>query len=510
MCPVSYNEFVKRPGVECEYTQEMITELRKCKDDIMYFLKYVKIVTIDKGRVPFVPYPFQIEMLELFQENRLVISTICRQSGKTTICAIYALWYALFHEDKYVGIASNKAASAKDILSRIKLIYEELPDWLKCGVDNYAVMSIKFENGSEIVSVATSPDAFRGRSCALMLLDELAFIRNNLAQEFWMANYPAISSSNTSRLLIVSTPNGIGNLFHDLFSNAELGKNGFIAFRADYTCVPGRDENWYNEQVKNLGETKALQELKCQFLGSTNTIVNTKALESLLKNTKEPLHFQLNDKLRIYEDCIPHAVYIIGTDVAKGSGEHDSVLQIARVISLKPVKLKHVAVFQDNFTDTYKYADIIFRLATYYNNAFTVIENNSEGDGVIKRLYYEYEYENIVSEGGTLDKLGVRATKKTKPRAVLLMKKLLEEDSFELYDEKTIKQLASFVDDNGKMHGNDDAPDDLVSALYWCCYTLTFDLFDESSEIPQAKEAEDDVWGIIGDDDKDSIENFWT
>lgn len=213
----------------------------------------------------------------------------------------------------------------------------------------------------------------------------------------------------------------------------------------------------------------------------------------------------MNGSLRIYEKPIPGAQYIAGVDTAAGTGGDSSVIQIARLISLQPIKLKRVATFQDNFIDTHDFADVIYNICQVYNEPYVVVESNAEGNGVIRRLWWDYEYENLVNEGRTAEKLGVRATKKTKPIACLLMKKLIEEDLVDEPDEQTVKQLASFVDEKGKMWGQGGVHDDLVTGLYWMYYALTFDLFEGSMEIRKKVVEEEQGWAILTSSD-DSIE----
>ena len=203
---IRYDEtYIKRPNIEIEYSDDQIEELLTCRDNILYFTKnYVKIVTLDEGEVLFQPYKYQIKTLELLEKNRFFIGLWARQSGKTTIVADYALWYAIFNDKKNIGIVSNKESSAKRILDNIKKMYESLPIWLKPGVTEYAKTSITFDNGTKIIISATTQDAFRGWPMNLVICDEFAFVPSNNAEEFWSSNYPTISSSTKSKIVIIS------------------------------------------------------------------------------------------------------------------------------------------------------------------------------------------------------------------------------------------------------------------------------------------------------------------
>jgi len=254
---------VKRPHAEHEYTNDDILELEKCSQDINYFIKYVKIISPDRGEEYFQPYEYQKKLLKILGKERFVISLQSRQSGKTTVVGVYALWYALFNSNKTIGIVSNKESSAKMILARIKNIYKSLPAWLKPGVEEFSKMFVTFDNNSRIIISATSEDAFRGETINLLIMDEFAFVPKNQAREFWASNYPTISASTESKIVIISTPNGMFNLFHELYHNAEHGRNSFYSMKVSWQEVPGRDNEWAREQLRNLGKVKFAQEFAC-------------------------------------------------------------------------------------------------------------------------------------------------------------------------------------------------------------------------------------------------------
>ena len=499
--PVKYSDLVKKPLDPCEYTPERILELKRCSEDVVYFLQYIKIVHPDRGRILFVPYIFQKEILQTIKDNRFVVALAARQVGKSTTIAAYALWYSIFHPDKNVGIVSNKALSAIDILNRVKIMYEEIPPWLKPGVSEYSKTFICFDNGSKIAVSATSTDAFRGRTLNLLVCDEFAFVRKNIAEEFWAANYPTISSSIDAKVVVISTPNGMWNLFHRLYVEAEHGENTFIPLKYTWRCVPGRDAAWAEEQRKNLGRTKFNQEQMVEFLGSINTVIDPNVLEVLFNRVEEPLVLDMNNRLFIYEKPSKDSMYVIGCDTGKGTGENFSCLQVLRVDAINPVKMKQVAIFIDNHIDVYSFADTINRLGLFYNNAYIMVENNSEGSAVVNRLWWEYENQGLVNSGSKNKDLGIRSTRNSKPKAVLLMKKLIEDGDLELSDRETIKQLSSFIDTGNNRFTGKDTSDDLVAALYWATYLVEMNILQESYSVKKMDDGEDkdDVWGILAD-----------
>lgn len=505
--PIAYSEYVKRPREEIEYTAEQIKELKKCRDSINYFIKYVKIVNPDEGEIQFEPYDYQRMLIESFENHRFNVSLCSRQSGKTTVVAVYALWYAIFHKDKNIGIVSNKESSAKMILSRMKRMWESLPNWLKPGVEEYAKTGVTFDNHTRITISATSPDAFRGNTMNLLICDEFAFVPSGQAEEFWAANYPTVSASKNAKVIIISTPNGMFNIFHRIYSQAERKQNTFYPTKVTWREVPGRDDEWADEQRKNLNLQKFAQEFDVEFLGSTNTVISSEVLEVLLSSWIDPIEEDLGGKLRIYEKPKDGALYVIGVDVGKGTGEHNSVATVARIDSVVPIKMEQVAVYQDNLTDVYKFTEIIDRLSYYYKNAYIMCENNSEGAAVINRLWWDFENENLVNSGSKAVNLGIRASRTTKPNAVLLMKKVIEDGSIRLVDRNTVEELASFIEEGNKFFGK-DKPDDCVSALYWAIYLFEMNILDERYEFVE-KEEKDDVWGVLSDIEKNVEDWNW-
>ena len=497
-----YTDQVKRPNEEHEYTVEQIKDLKKCRDDIFHFLTFIKIVHPDYGRIVFNPYEYQKKLFELLVKERFVACLMARQMGKSLSVGAYALWYALFNDDKVVGIVSNKESSAIDFLSRIKIMYEELPSWLKCGVVEYNKKTIIFENGTIIVAGATSKNAFRGKTANIIISDELAFVEGDKAEDFYMSNYPTISVSKQGKFIAISTPNGIGGLFYELYMDALKDRNEFAHYKVDWSEHPDRDEEWAKIQLRNIGQRRFDQEYGIEFLGSSNTVIDKQTLLYLInQELPDPIGYALNDKVRIFEKPIKNRIYILGSDPSKGTGEHDATIQILKILSIKPFKLKQVAVFQDNKTDTYQFAHILNNLSIQYNNGFIMCENNGEGSAVIQTLWWDIETENLVCEGTKASKLGIRATTKTKPISVLLMKKLLEDRSLELVDMETIKQLTAFIDKGNNRFVGDGFPDDLVSSLYWGTYFMKFDLLDDVMEFKK-DEVKDDEWGIFSDNDE--------
>jgi hypothetical protein len=508
---VRYDEssYVKRPDLEYEYTPEMLQEIERCSQDFFYFLKYVKILHPDEGRTEFIPRDYQEEILNYVIDERFVIACCSRQSGKTTCIGAFVIWYACFHDDKYVAIGSNNAKSAIDFLSRVKVMYEELPGWLKPGVIKYNELSMKLENGTSINTAATSKNAFRGRSVNLMILDEFAhLISDKIADDFYAANFPAISESKESKLIILSTPKGMTNLFARLYKDAENGFNDFKFIHVPWQRVPGRDEKWKEQQLRAMGGdySKFRQEFDADFIASGNTVIDPDILRKLINKYKSPLIKELDGRLLIWEKPQQGARYVIGGDPSKGTGNDYAAAQVLKVINLKPLDFEQVAAFHCNKTDLYEFAEIVDRMGHYYNTALLMIENNAEGYAVTSTLHWTHEYPNMYCHSQKIKELGIKSTKLTKTRAVLFMKRVVEDGSVTLHDRNTLEELTDFSEVKPNKFKCENINDDLISALYWATYAASLPNLLESGIQLNKRKDEDEVWGIL--DDRDDTDNW--
>lgn len=250
---------IKSDGVVTQFTKTQVTEYARCMQDPVYFIeKYMKIINLDDGLVPFNMHEYQREMVNHFASNRFSICLASRQIGKSTVVAAYLLWEALFHSDLTIVLLANKGDAAREILSRIILALENVPFFLQPGCKEFNKGSIKFSNNSRIFAASTSSNAVRGKSANIVYLDEFAFV--DKAEEFYTSTYPIISSGKTTKVIITSTANGVGNLFHIIWEGAVQGTNEFKPIRIDWFMVPGRDEKWKVEQIRNTSERQFAQE----------------------------------------------------------------------------------------------------------------------------------------------------------------------------------------------------------------------------------------------------------
>ena len=280
------NPNLKRANTTIEWTEEQIIEFMRCKEDPVYFAKnYIKIVSLDDGLIPFNLFPFQEKLIQRFHENRFNICKMPRQTGKSTTCVSYLLHYAVFNDNVNIAILANKASTAKDLLGRLQLAYENLPKWMQQGIVSWNKQSLELENGSKIVAASTSASAVRGGSYNIIFLDEFAFIPNNIADQFFASVYPTISSGKSTKVIIVSTPHGM-NHFYRMWHDAEKGKNEYVPTDVHWSEVPGRDAKWKASTIANTSESQ----FKVEFESlSFETIINNGIIEVSIGDLYEQL-----------------------------------------------------------------------------------------------------------------------------------------------------------------------------------------------------------------------------
>lgn len=473
----SYNGNVnlKRANQSIEWTQDLIQEYIKCSQDPVYFTEtYMKIINVDKGLVNFELYPYQKEMLHSFAENRFNIVTTARQAGKSTTTCAFILWYVLFNNDKTVALLANKGDTAREILGRVQLAYQHLPKWLQQGVGEWNKGSMMLENNSRVIAAATSSDAIRGYSINLLFIDEAAFIDNWDA--FFTSVYPTISSGTESKIILVSTPNGL-NHFYKTWINSSVveNKNGYVGIRVHWKDVPGRDDKWKDNTLAgmNFDLEKFAQEHECEFLGSSGTLIAGWKLKELVPRAP------ILEKEGLIQYFIPEKehVYFMVCDVSRGKGLDYSAFQ---VIDCTKMPYVQVCVFRSNAVSPADYASIIHRIAKTYNNAYVLVEVNDIGEQVAYTIHYEFEYENILFTenagrsgkrvttgfGGStqLDK-GVRTTKVVKSIGCSLFKLIVEQNQLIINDFETIKEMATFSRKGSSYEAEPGCHDDLVMCL---------------------------------------------
>ena len=487
------NANIKRDGVEQEWTPQDIEEYKKCMVDPVYFAEnYIKIVSLDHGLVPFKLYPYQQEMFEHFNSNRFSIVLACRQSGKSISSVVYLLWYAVFHPEKTIAVLANKGSTAKEMLARITLALENLPFFLQPGCKALNKTSVEFSNNSRIIAAATSSSSIRGMSINLLFLDEFAFVDND--SEFYTSTYPVISSGQNTKIIITSTANGIGNIFHKLWEGAVQSTNNYKPFRIDWWDVPGRDEQWKRETIANTSELQFKQEYGNSFLGSSSTLISGDKLLKL--KASSPVYEQ--DSVKVYERPNPDSQYMMFVDVAKGRGQDYSTFNIIDVTA-RP--FQQVAVYRDNMISPLLFPDIIYKYAKTYNNAYVMVESNDAGQVVCNGLYYELEYENVYAESTVkANSIGINMTRKVKRIGTSTLKDLIEENKFEIRDHQTIIELSTFVARGQSFEASPGNHDDLVMNLVLFAWFTNLPIFVDYTDIDVRQMIYEDQIKMIEDD----------
>ena len=335
------NPNLKKINTPVEFTQEQIVEYQKCAEDPIYFMKkYVRIVSLDEGLVPFNMYPFQEKIVKTIHENRFTICKLPRQSGKSTTTISYLMHYAMFNSNSNIAILANKSSTARDILGRLQLAYENLPKWMQQGVVNWNKGNIELENKSTIVAAATSSSAIRGGSYNIIFLDEFAFVPTNIAEMFFSSVYPTISSGQKTKMVIVSTPYGM-NQFYKLWTDAEKKKNDYIPIEVHWSEVPGRDEAWKEMTIRNTSPEQFQQEFECEFLGSVNTLISP----AKIKNAVYVDPIKTGGSVDQFEEPIKGHTYVVTVDVARGVDKDYSAFIVFDVTQM-PFKV--VALYKNN------------------------------------------------------------------------------------------------------------------------------------------------------------------
>ncbi len=499
------NPNLKKANTKQEFSEEHIVEFVRCKDDPVYFTeKYIRIVNVDEGLVPFQMYKFQKKLLKRFHKNRFNICKMPRQTGKSTTVVSYLLHYAIFNDQVNIGILANKAATARDLLGRLQLAYENLPKWMQQGIVAWNKGSMELENGSKIIAASTSASAVRGMSFNIIFLDEFAFVQNHLADDFFASVYPTISSGKSTKVIIVSTPHGM-NHFYRMWHDAERGQNEYIATEVHWSEVPGRDRKWKEQTIKNTSKQQFAIEFECEFLGSVDTLINAAKLKALVY--EQPV--EQNGKLSVYERPYSKRDYIITVDVARGVGKDYSAFIVADITEF-PYKV--VATYRDNEIKPMLFPSVIADIGKAYNNAYILCEVNDIGDQVASILFYDLEYENllmvamrgragqIVGSGfsGVKTQLGVKMSQVTKKIGCSNLKTLIEDDKLVFNDYNIISELTTFIQKRQSFEAEEGCNDDLAMCLVIFAWLVAQDYFKEMTD--------QDVRKRIYEEQKNAIE----
>ena len=496
------NPNLKKANTAVEFTRDDIKEYHKCAQDPLYFIEnYVQIVSLDEGLVPFEMYDFQRGMVSTMHDNRFSIFKLPRQSGKSTTIISYLLHYALFNPNVNIAVLANKSSTARDILSRLQLAYENLPKWMQQGIIAWNKGNIELENGSKIIAAATSSSAIRGGSYNIIFLDEFAFVPSNVAEQFFASVYPTITSGQNTKVIIVSTPHGM-NMFYKIWVDAQEKRNDYVPIEVHWSEVPGRDEVWKEETIRNTSQSQFNSEFECEFLGSIDTLISSMKLKQLIYRT--PIHSNVGIDIHVRPE--ENRTYMLTADVSRGTANDYSAFVVFDVTEI-PYKI--VAKFRDNEIKPLLFPTKIHEVAKAYNNAYVMVEVNDIGEQVANTLQFDLEYDNLVMASmrgragqvlgagfsGGRAQLGVRTTKAVKKIGCSNLKQLIEDNKLIVEDYDCVNELSTFISKGSSYTADDGCNDDLVACMFmfgWATDQTYFkELTDNDIRMTMMKEQQD-------------------
>ena len=483
------NPNLKKAGTEIQFTKKQVEEWIKCKNDPLYFaMTYMQIINLDEGLVPFSMYDFQQKILMDFHENRFNIAKLPRQTGKSTTVVAYLLHYSIFNDSVNIGILANKASTARELLGRLQLAYENLPKWMQHGILVWNKGNVELENGSKILAASTSASAVRGMSFNILFLDEFAFVPNHVAEQFFASVYPTITSGKSTKVIIISTPNGM-NHFYKTWEDAKNGKNGYVTNEVHWSQVPGRDAKWKEETLRNTSKRQFAQEFECDFLGSADTLISPSKLQAI--PFEDPI--TSNAGLDVYKRSEEGHEYIITVDVARGIGGDYSAFIVFDITTL-PYQV--VAKYRNNEIKPVMFPSVIHSVAKEYRWPYILIEVNDIGDSIGAMLNYDLEYPNvlmcamrgragqIVGQGfsGNKTQLGVKMSITVKKQGCANLKAVLEEDKLTFCDFHILQELTTFIQKKQAWEADEGYHDDLVMCLVLFSWLVMQDYFKEMTD----------------------------
>ena len=499
------NPNLKKAGTEIQFTKKQVEEWIKCKQDPLYFAcTYMQIINLDEGLVPFEMYDFQKNILMDFHNNRFNIAKLPRQTGKSTTVVAYLLHYAIFNDSVNIGILANKASTARELLGRLQLAYENLPKWMQHGILVWNKGNVELENGSKILAASTSASAVRGMSFNILFLDEFAFVPNHVAEQFFASVYPTITSGKSTKVIIISTPNGM-NHFYKMWEDARNGKNDYTTNEVHWSQVPGRDAKWKEETLKNTSKRQFAQEFECDFLGSADTLIAPSKLQAI--PFEDPI--TSNAGLDVYERSQEGHEYIITVDVARGIGGDYSAFVVFDITTL-PYQI--VAKYRNNEIKPVLFPSVIHQVAKEYRFPYILVEVNDIGDSIGAMLNYDLEYPNVlmcamrgragqvVGQGfsGTKTQLGVKMSITVKKQGCSNLKAIIEDDKLVFKDFDILRELTTFIQRKQCWEADDGYHDDLVMCLVLFSWLVMQDYFREMTD--------QDVRRRIYEEQRDQIE----
>jgi hypothetical protein len=510
----SGNPLLRPPGIKVILTEWQVQEYIRCATDPIYFCEnYIKIISLDDGIIPFEPYDYQRRIINACTDNRFTIILSARQSGKSVTISSWAIWNVLFKQNYTIAFMANKMEQAQVLLATAKMAYENLPKWMQQGVVTWNKRSVELENGSALFCSATSGNAIRGRSLSCICLDEFAFVPRNIQSKFFASTYPVISSGTTTKIVMLSTPNGM-DMFHDTWQGAISKTNDFVPIRVDWWEKPGRDQAWKEETIRNTSEQQFRVEFECVFVGSTNTLLSPESLTRM--KAIQPVRF--TEDTHVFKELVKDHKYVVIADTARGvSGDYSAAI----VIDVTQMPFEVVCHYRDNTVKPESFPNYIDHLAGVYNDASVLVETNDEGGHVASLLAYDLGTPGLLWTGKTKMRFGVvlsagssqtpgiRTTSAVKRVGCFNLKSIVESGELIVNSQEIINEAVSFVRRGSSWAAEEGRHDDLMMCLVLFAWMTTQTAFTELSGTDSIAKLRDDgkeeseknmmVMGIISD-----------
>jgi len=483
-----------------DYTAEQLMEMKKCEEDIIYFAEnYFHIIMMDMkpARQKIKLYPAQKRAIKAVLDNKRTIICASRQIGKSTLMTIVCLWTALFNEDYTIAILANKEDQAKELLDRIKMGYEELPNWLKSCVPVFTNENVKFSNNSKIFISTTSESGIRGKSVNLLFVDEFAHIQTQIVEGFFKSVMPTVSSSTEAKIVLVSTPKGAVGKFYEIWKDAESKKNNWCPIKIHYSDVPGRGEAWVKDNLAaiNYDMDTWKQEYEIEFLENGTAAINQQVIDKL-KEMCTPAEYSFDDgAYYIWRNPEPGRIYSIGVDISEGVGQDYTVAQVMDITN--PTDILHCATYASNKIQPWVFAEKLNQIARSWGRPFLCIERNKEGGTVIDALLQVHNYDNIVNYNMQNDKRGVYQSpgifchQNSKYGGIQNLKYYVEtKQTVSIYDLPTVQEFESFTrKENKTWAAKKGYHDDRVMATVWALVILKKDIAERYLDVEEYDEA---------------------
>lgn len=468
-----------------EWSDEMVETYERCKNDIAYFAENFFTIVSASKRIKIPLRDYQRKFLDNAMKYKRLLALQSRQSGKSTLMTIYALWLANFFPDQSIIICAHNGNTARVLFDRIRDAYLEMDNWIKEPATKWTERSLRLNNGSMISTTNTSAEGPRGNTLSCLIMDEFAFVAPEIAEKFWTSVTPTLTSNPEARMFVSSTPNGIGNMFWKLYDQACTGRNEFVVQKVIWSDVPGRDAEWKRKTIETdcLGNKDMFeQEYECKFLGASNSPFPPATFDKIANDIKDPIMRDMDGFLKIWKLPEDDRVYSIGVDISEGVGVDNSVIQVLDLTDLE--KIEQVACYTNNRIDPTTFTDVIETVAQMYGNPVMAVERNGCGMGVCDRLYIDKSYPHFVCYGNDTKKkarAGINSSQNSRGPAITNMKYWLSDKQFVIiHDKALLDELHHFVRKaNGKWEAEGTWHDDLIMALTWALFPLHRNLVQE-------------------------------